>query len=181
MKYLYLLCLVYFSTQVQPCYPGNVFAKKHFRVYPSIRHLLLLPAPHSSGSHNNQESDKAIMIQQYINRRQALVQRAWIASTILPGLGQIYNRQYWKAPIPWVCFGIAGYFIYQYDQQIHKLTADQSRVYHLQEYQRSRDLWLMFAMAAYLLHIADAYANAQIAWTQNNDIDLSTPIPMENP
>ena len=182
MKYLYWLCLVYLSIQVQPCYPSSIFTQKHHKIYPSLRRLLLLSTLHSSrpGSHNNQSSDKSAMMQQLIHRQRSLVQRAWLSSTILPGLGQIYNKQYWKAPIPWICFGIAGYFIYQYNQQIHQLTASQNMTYHLQEYQRSRDLWLIFAIAAYLLHIADAYANAQITWTQYDDIDLSIPAPMAN-
>jgi hypothetical protein len=35
--------------------------------------------------------------------------RATLYSTFLPGLGQIYNRKYWKAPIVWAAVGIPAY------------------------------------------------------------------------
>ena len=43
--------------------------------------------------------------------------RAALYSAVLPGLGQIYNRKYWKVPIVYAGFGILGYLIVQYNDQ----------------------------------------------------------------
>jgi len=39
--------------------------------------------------------------------------KAMLMSAVLPGLGQFYNKSYWKIPI---IYGLAGYFVYEIKQ-----------------------------------------------------------------
>lgn len=43
--------------------------------------------------------------------------KAAIYSAILPGLGQAYNKKYWKIPLIYAGFGTMGYFIYWNNDQ----------------------------------------------------------------
>ncbi len=56
--------------------------------------------------------------------------KATIYSAILPGLGQAYNKKYWKIPIIYAGFGAIGYFIswnnghYQFNKTAYQHLTD---------------------------------------------------------
>ncbi|MFD0798571.1 DUF5683 domain-containing protein [Maribacter chungangensis] len=122
--------------------------------------------------------------------------KAAFYSTVLPGLGQIYNKKYWKAPIVW---GVIGGSIYQYklnnDRYRQLRTAFKRRqagftddefngegdfplqtnsvLENQQErFQEQRDLWLVAGIAIYILNIVDANVTAHLKQF-NVDDDLS--------
>ncbi|MFS4456669.1 DUF5683 domain-containing protein [Maribacter sp. 2304DJ31-5] len=118
--------------------------------------------------------------------------KAAFYSAVMPGLGQIYNKRYWKLPI---VYGVIGGSIYAYtwnnDQYQRFRTAfkrrqagftddeffdingdnaptdppdlDQLDLENQQErFQRDRDLWLVISIAMYALNIVDANVDAHL-------------------
>ncbi|WP_420602304.1 DUF5683 domain-containing protein [Flagellimonas sp.] len=115
--------------------------------------------------------------------------KAAFFSAILPGLGQIYNKRYWKAPIVWGAIG-TGIYVYSYnntqynsardafkrrragftDDEFYDLNGDGEgpdiSLEALQDAQestqRDRDLSLLITIAMYALNIIDANVDAHL-------------------
>jgi hypothetical protein len=124
--------------------------------------------------------------------------KAAILSALVPGLGQIYNKQYWKAPIAWLGVGATGYLYYQnrtyfhaFKAQYQKLTSNPPttsdtiingyRTAHKSadqlakerdSYRYYRDLDLLIGLGIYTLNIVDASVGAHLREFNIND-DLS--------
>lgn len=125
--------------------------------------------------------------------------KAAFYSAILPGLGQIYNKRYWKAPLVWGAIG-TGIYVYstnntQYnsardafkrrragftDDQFYDINGDGSgpdiSLEALQDAQeatqRDRDLSLLITIALYALNIIDANVDSHLK-QYNVDDNLS--------
>ena len=107
--------------------------------------------------------------------------KAAFYSAVLPGLGQAYNKKYWKIPLVYGAIG-ASLYVYSFnntryhdyrDEYKRRLAGesgleeyeflDDDRLIRAQRFhQRNRDLSLLVAAAFYVLNIVDANIDAHL-------------------
>lgn len=107
--------------------------------------------------------------------------KAAFYSAILPGLGQAYNKKYWKIPLVYGAMGTSLYFYLDSNKKYHNVRDeykrrlegnerseeferfDDIRLIAIQKfYQRNRDLSALFVVAFYALNIIDANIDAAL-------------------
>ena len=116
--------------------------------------------------------------------------KALILSATIPGLGQYYNKKYWKIPIVYACMGSCLY-LYNYQNKKYRQygsaynakndndesTIDlfpqysNSNLITLQDYHRNnRDLFGLLVILTYILNILDANIDAHMVNYNVNDL-----------
>ena len=112
--------------------------------------------------------------------------KAAFYSAILPGLGQAYNKKYWKIPLVYGAIGTSMYFYLDNNKKYNSYRdaykkrllglpdeydyLDDSRLIAAQRfYQRNRDLSLLVTIAFYVLNIVDANVDAHLAQFNVNE------------
>ena len=117
--------------------------------------------------------------------------KASIMSACLPGLGQIYNKKYWKAPIVYVALGGIGYWgitnqiKYKYYSNNLKAIYDDNEstinstlytsdqlITQKRYYRKYRDMAVILGALVYLVNIIDANVDAHLKTFDVSD-DLS--------
>lgn len=108
--------------------------------------------------------------------------RATMLSATLPGLGQIYNRKYWKVPIIYAGFGALAYYVGVNNTEYQKFraaylaridgnpnTVDDFPLYStdvlqraMNGYRRNLEVTYLLSAALYLLNILDANVDAHL-------------------
>jgi hypothetical protein len=110
------------------------------------------------------------------------ISKAAIYSAVLPGLGQAYNRKYWKIPIIYAGFGVITYFVvsnnneyktyneayvYQANGETYPIDNPYVGKYSLTQlqdamdyYRRNRDLSYIIGGLWYVANILEAYVDA---------------------
>lgn len=126
--------------------------------------------------------------------------RASLYSAVFPGMGQIYNKKYWKAPLVWGLIGTGIGFIVHYNNQYREFRGyylDKLYGYELEnptlnnmpvqqlatiqdDRKRIRDYAIALTVLAYILNILDATVDAHL-YGINKDPDLSMqPVIIQN-
>ena len=113
--------------------------------------------------------------------------KAAFYSAIVPGLGQAYNKKYWKIPIVYGALGASMYFYLDNNKKYHSVRdaykrrlagftddqydyLDDARLIQAQRfYQRNRDLSLLVTISFYVLNIVDANVDAHLMQFNVND------------
>ncbi|MGJ8549167.1 DUF5683 domain-containing protein [Winogradskyella wichelsiae] len=107
--------------------------------------------------------------------------KAAFYSAILPGLGQAYNKKYWKIPIVWGAIGTGIYFYSsnskQYnryrdaykrrlagfkDDEFYDLISDDGLIRAQDQFRQNKELSLLVTIGLYALNILDANIDAHL-------------------
>lgn len=116
--------------------------------------------------------------------------RAAFYSSLVPGLGQIYNKKYWKLPLVYAGIGVPVYLwvdnqkrytLYrdEYKRRLQGIVdtsdstfggLDDQRLIDAQNYyRRNRDLSVVITLGFYILSIVDANVDAHLMQFNVND------------
>jgi hypothetical protein len=127
---------------------------------------------------------------------QPIPKKAGLYAALLPGLGQAYNRQYWKIPIVYVGLGVAGYFVVRNTTEYNKLrkayigrissnypTDEYIKVYSTEQLRQLQDdqsrtvnMTILFSSLGYLVQVLDAITSAHL---RNFDISRDISLRMQ--
>ena len=141
-----------------------------------------------------QKIQQKILIPDSVLEKQHSPSKATIMSLCLPGLGQIYNRKYWKVPIIYAGFGVLTYFIVfntnyyltyksayieSYNNDSSGNYSDIVRKYPQESilsareyYRRNLEISIILTAVLYILNITDAAVDAHL-FTYDIKKDLS--------
>jgi hypothetical protein len=122
------------------------------------------------------QSQDTILLKSYATRYDP--RKALLYAAVVPGLGQIYNKKYWKLPLVYGGFVFFAYYIDIYQQGYTKYKSqlfsllngqpvppyypeDQLRTV-VDRYRRERDYMIILMGGMYLLQIIDAHVDAHL-------------------
>lgn len=118
--------------------------------------------------------------------------KAAFYSAIFPGMGQVYNKKYWKTPVVWGALGTSVYFYLDNNKEFKRyrrafklrkagfqdeftlddgsvLISEDGLVTAQKQLRENRDLSLLVTVIIYVLQIVEASVNAHLLQFNTDD------------
>lgn len=196
---LFFLGLSGIAQNIQPTkvVPDTIPEKNHSLnqvVTDTIKETKHLPKQVVADTVHEKKHSLKEVVPDSILEKQHSPKKATLMSLCLPGLGQIYNKKYWKVPILYVGFGVLSYFIITnanyytiyktaYIQSFNgDSTGSQSDIVRKypassilsarEYYRRNLEISVILTAVLYILNITDAAVDANL-FTYDIKKDLS--------
>ncbi len=175
MKYRWLLIYLGLIALIISGNSRPSFAQENNPVNPGDSTFIIGPSMDSANMAQNSTSVKVDSSE--MNRPEI----ATFFSAALPGLGQVYNHNYWKLPILYGTAGVMGYYLAwnnnKYHQFLNALFDKQNNISnpiatiasvdHLKQgvdyYRHNRDFLMILMAGLYFMQIVDAQVQAQLS------------------
>lgn len=169
---------------------NNTLTKKIIHILLTGVTCLLFIAPVSA-----QDSDSAAV--KPVHTKVHSAKKAMLYSAVCPGLGQIYNKKYWKLPIIYVGLGTAAYFFVSNLNYYHNYNnalkqrdnytngiGQPDQYYNLYSsaelsdivsyYRKNVDICVIVAAGIYIMQLVDANVDAQLhGFNVSDDLSLN--------
>ena len=150
--------------------------------------VIIVATIQSSGQSTKQETVKTDTLILTLDKPHS-ANKAALFSAVIPGLGQAYNKKYWKMPIVYAALGTTLYFGISNNRNLKKYKtaytnrldndattidefeslSESNLVANIDFYQRNRDLAYILAGLFYVLNIVDAGVDAHLFHFPKND------------
>ncbi|HER08097.1 MAG TPA: hypothetical protein ENO20_04225 [Bacteroides sp.] len=103
--------------------------------------------------------------------------RAIMYALVLPGLGQAYNKKYFKIPLVYAALGGAVYAIHyntgEYRKAVLDYAENQGDDRYLRGWRRYMEISYIALAAVYALQVLDAYVDAHLySWDVNENLSM---------
>lgn len=159
--------------------------KRFYTLFLSLFSILLSFAQVESDSTSISIDKEPISIEEEVKPRDGIdplrPSKAAFYSAIFPGLGQMYNKSYWKVPIVWGAIGTGIYFYTRNDQQFDRYRSAYKRrlagfkddeffgvvstdglIRAQEQFRRNKEVSLLVTLGLYALNIIDANVDAHL-------------------
>lgn len=173
-RILQVFLLVFIA--LSPAIGQNPDSIRYVQTVDSIHNLQMVDSTRQFAEQDLRRADTLVVEQEDLSHSPY---KAIMYALVLPGLGQGYNKKFYKIPIVYAALGGVGYAIayntknYRIWSYNYSLSPDATNERGLRYFRRNMELSYIGLILVFALQVVDAYVDAHlINWDVNSDLSL---------